>query len=81
MLLGFILRNVRLPRIPASAMSVIVWGLLFFFGIEIGSDNHIVGNFGFFGVKSIILAVAGIAGSIAMAWLTGYLFNRKGRKE
>lgn len=66
-LIGYGLRNSRLPKIPAQLMSVVVWFLLFFFGITVGANPEIINNIDRFGWQALVVALAGILGSCVAA--------------
>jgi len=77
-IIGYLFRNSKLPNIPAWVLQAIVWALLFFFGIVIGSDRNILDNLGIFGIKALFIAVAGMVGSIVMACILSRLLRKGG---
>lgn len=76
--IGYLMRNlVFLAKINKSA-SLTVCILLFVLGISMGSNNLIIGNMGKFGWQAIILAIAGISGSILASFVVFHFFFKKG---
>ena len=71
MLSGIVL-GVTLRRVPirfvSKIMVVLVWVLLFFLGVEVGSDQVIIGSLQGLGIEAFILTISGLAGSMAMAY-------------
>lgn len=59
----------RVIRFIPKVISVLIWVLLFFLGVEVGLDPRIIGNFRDLGAEALILTFAGLAGSMMMAWL------------
>lgn len=59
--LGLALRKKRLPRISA-VVTLLVWGLLFLLGVEVGGNPRVVGSLGSLGVEALVLAAAGAFG-------------------
>lgn len=55
-----------------------VFLLLFVFGVGIGSDSELTGHIAYFGRQALVLALLGVAGSFAAAWLLQRLLKRKG---
>lgn len=76
-LLGYLLRKKEIPNLPGWALSIIVWSLLFFFGIVLGTNKELVSNLDIYGLKALIIAIAGIAGSIAATLLLISLYRKK----
>lgn len=68
-LLGFGLRNVKLPSVPSWMMTLIIWVLLLVMGIPIGSNPEIIENFGSYGKTAIILGGLATLGSAGAAIL------------
>lgn len=57
-----------------------VWLLIFFFGISLGSNDEIVNDFGRFGFTAVVVALAGIAGSVLAAWFFGRYIDKSKKK-
>lgn len=79
-LAGFLLRRRRVPMPPASFLTWLVWGMLFVFGVSIGSNREIVGEMDVFGLRAFILALAGVVGSAAFSWILWKFLERRKRK-
>ncbi|MFV0587406.1 LysO family transporter [Bacteroides reticulotermitis] len=76
--IGYLMRNQNfLAKIDKSTSLTIVI-LLFVLGISMGSNSLIINNMGKFGWQAIILAVAGISGSILASFLVFHFFFKKG---
>ena len=64
---GWLLRRRSLPWLSALIM-VLIWLLLFFLGVEVGANETIIGALNDLGVEALLLAFAGLAGSVLLAW-------------
>lgn len=75
---GYLLRD-KSTKWLSPALTVLIWLLLFFLGVEVGANEHVLNGIKDLGLEALLLAVAGTAGSIALAWaLWRYISNRKG---
>ena len=63
---GILLRR-RPIRFISKVITVLIWILLFFLGVEVGTDPRIIGNLKGLGIDALVLTVSGLAGSMAMA--------------
>lgn len=79
--IGYAMRRVRFVKNAEKGVSVTVMLMLFTFGASIGADAGLMSNFAKYGVQAAILAVAGITGSLAAAYLLYLLSRKKSRKE
>lgn len=77
---GFLLRNVRQLRYIQYTSAWTVWVLLLVFGITLGGNESIVMNFIHFGFAAVIVAFAGVAGSVLAAWGVRSVKDNKRRK-
>lgn len=77
--LGYCFRHVVLFHKTEKTISITILCLLFFFGLSIGANRSLISNFSSFGLQALLLAVAGLFGSLIMSWITYRLFFR--RKE
>jgi uncharacterized membrane protein YbjE (DUF340 family) len=68
MAVGFLLRKRRLRVVP-HAVTVFIWLLLFFLGVEVGENPQVVSGIQELGLEALWLAIAGIAGTILFSWL------------
>lgn len=73
---GTLFRRRPIRFIP-KVISVLIWALLFFLGVEVGSDPRIIGNFKDLGAEALVLTLAGLAGSMMMAWLLWKAVSRE----
>ena len=65
--LGLLLRKQRLSWLGAL-ITVLVWLLLFFLGVAVGQNQRIIMGLKDLGLEALLLAFAGIAGSVVLAW-------------
>lgn len=79
-LIGYALRNSRIPKVPGQLLSVTVWCLLFFFGITVGANPAIINNIGHFGWQALVVALAGITGSCVAAWVLMSVLKRRNNR-
>lgn len=77
--LGYSFRHVVLFHKTEKTISLTILCLLFFFGLSIGANRSLISNFSSFGLQALLLAVAGLCGSLIMSWITYRLFFK--RKE
>ena len=73
---GILLRR-RPIRFISKVITVLIWILLFFLGVEVGTNPRIMGNFKDLGIEALVLTVSGLAGSMAMAWWLWRVVTRK----
>ena len=66
---GFLLRRLAISAHIGKAISVTIYVMLFFLGVKIGSDEHILSNLSALGLQALVLAVAGVAGSVLAAFV------------
>lgn len=80
---GRLLRHRRL-RYLGNVTNMLIWVLLFLLGVEVGSDERIVNGIATLGVEAVGVAIAGVAGSAALAsglWLWSKKRKEGGRDE
>ncbi len=78
---GFLLRG-KSDKWVSPALTVLIWLLLFFLGVEVGGNEHVLNGIKDLGLEALLLAVAGTAGSIALAWvLWRFIRSRKGGEQ
>lgn len=63
-----ILPKCRAMRHLETTTTWTVWLLILVFGISLGSNKEIVDNFMHYGIMAVIIAWAGVAGSVIGAW-------------
>lgn len=79
--IGFLLRNRKLPNLSHLTMGLI-WLLLFLLGLEVGHNDTLIRNLHALGLEALLLAAAGVLGSVIAARLLWvYLYRRKGAKR
>ncbi len=73
---GYLLRHWKLRFIHGLILTLI-WLLLFLLGLEVGTNETVVRQFGNLGFEAFILASAATLGSVLAAWLLWVSFKRK----
>lgn len=73
---GVLLRNVKALRHVGRTATWTVWLLIFVFGISLGSNDAIVNELAAFGFKALIVALAGVSGSVLAAWAIEHYVNK-----
>jgi uncharacterized membrane protein YbjE (DUF340 family) len=80
MAVGFLMRKRRLRVVP-HAVTVLIWLLLFFLGVEVGENPQVVGGIRDLGLEALWLAMTGIAGTVLFSWaLWKWVSRKKGGK-
>lgn len=75
---GLLLKNLSILKCLERTSTWTVWLLIFVFGISLGSNESIVSDFGRFGLSALLIALAGVAGSVLSAWcITGFIDRDK----
>ncbi len=78
---GWLLRR-RSFKFINTLLIVLVWALLFFLGVEAGENQAVIDGIKDLGMEALLLALAGTAGSIALAWvLWKYIRHKEGGKR
>ena len=81
MAVGFLLRKRQL-RIMPHAVTVLIWLLLFFLGVEVGENPQVIQGLSRLGMEALWLALAGLAGTILFSWaLWRWVNAKKGGKR
>lgn len=80
MAVGFMLRRRRMPWITA-VITVLIWLLLFFLGVDVGENEKIICGLRDLGLEALFLAFAGIAGSVLTAWGLWVIVQKKGNNR
>lgn len=65
---GVLLRR-RKARFLPHVITVLIWVLLFILGIEVGGNERVVRGLHTLGIEATVISLAGLAGSVLMAWL------------
>lgn len=79
-LTGFLLRKYNLSGC-GKIITLLIWGLLFLLGIEVGSNKQIIESIATLGIKAFILTIAAVLGSCFTAYILWYLlYKRKGNR-
>ena len=77
-IIGVFLRKRKMAlKIVDKFINVAIYLLLFLLGISVGGNQQIVRNFHEIGYYSLMVAVAGVLGSIIMAFFVYKLFYSK----
>ena len=77
--LGLLLRRISIVRRFGGALQYTVYAMLFVLGLSVGTNPGIMSRLGETGLQALLLASAGIAGSILAVLIAGRLFPE--RKE
>lgn len=67
MAVGFLLRKRQLKVVP-HAVTVLIWLLLFFLGVEAGENPQVVEGISNLGLEALWLAMTGIVGTVLFSW-------------
>ena len=78
---GFAGRKLKVLSHTGKAVSVTVLAMLFFLGVETGSDEQVLENFSALGLQALILALSGIAGSVVFAAVLYRILLRNRRER
>ena len=77
MLFGFIIRKKRYVIMLFDKLtSLSIYLLLFLLGLGVGSNELIINQFGQVGINAILLAFAGISGSVILSYFVYKFFKR-----
>ncbi|MCM1178377.1 MAG: lysine exporter LysO family protein [Clostridium sp.] len=77
---GFFLRKRNLSWVQRM-ITFLIWTLLFFLGIEAGSNRNVIDGLGTLGLEAVVMTMAFVIGSCVSAWaLWCLLYRRKGGK-
>ena len=79
MAVGFLMRKRRLKLVP-HAVTVLIWLLLFFLGVEVGENPQVIKGITSLGLEALWLALAGLAGTILLSWALWRWTRREGGK-
>ena len=75
---GWLLRHRRLSFI-SRVITVLIWVLLLCLGIEVGMNPQVISRLTDLGVEAVVMCLAGMAGSLALAWaLWRVVLKKKG---
>ena len=78
MAVGFLMRKRRLRVVP-HAVTVLIWLLLFFLGVEVGENPQVIQGISHLGVEALWLSLSGLVGTIAFSWaLWKWVSRQKG---
>ena len=78
MAVGFLLRGQRLKFVN-KAVTVLIWALLFFLGVEVGQNPQVLSGISNLGLEALWISLMGLAGTILFSWaLWRWVNSRKG---
>ena len=78
MAVGFLLRKRRLRVVP-HMVTVLIWLLLFFLGVEVGENPQVINGISRLGIEALWLSLAGLLGTVAFSWaLWRWVSGKKG---
>lgn len=75
---GLIFRNKPLKQLP-KAISIVIYILLFFLGVTVGTNEMIIENLHTLGVQAFIITIGALLGSITMSWLAYKYFFKQSK--
>lgn len=78
--IGIMLRRFRVLRHIERTATWTAWILIFVFGISLGANDEIVNDFARFGFTALIVAMAGVVGSVLAAWGIGNYIDKSQRE-
>ena len=73
---GFLFRGRRLTFVN-KAVTVLIWALLFFLGVEVGQNPQVLSGISNLGLEALWLSLTGLAGTILFSWALWRWVNRK----
>lgn len=79
MAVGFLLRKRRLRVVP-HAVTVLIWLLLFFLGVEVGENPQVINGISSLGLEALWLSLTGIVGTVLFSWALWRWVSKKGGK-
>lgn len=79
MAVGFLLRKRRLRVVP-HAVTVFIWLLLFFLGVEVGGNPQVIEGITSLGLEALWLSLAGLAGTVLFSWALWRWVSRNRRR-
>lgn len=68
-------------RSISKIITVLIWVLLFLLGVEVGGNPRVMGSMQSLGMDALVLTLAGLAGSMAMAWGLWRIVSRGDRSD
>ena len=81
MAVGFLFRNRRLTLVN-KAVTVLIWALLFFLGVEVGENPQVLSGISNLGLEALWLSMMGLVGTVLFSWiLWRWINSRKGGKS
>ena len=80
MAVGFLLRKRQLRIVP-HLVTMLIWLLLFFLGVEVGENPQVISGITTLGLEALCLSLVGIAGTVLFSWaLWRWVNSKKGGK-
>ncbi len=79
MAIGFLLRKRRLRVVP-HAVTVLIWLLLFFLGVEVGGNPQVIEGITSLGLEALWLSLTGLAGTVLFSWALWRWVSRNRRR-
>lgn len=75
-LTGLLLRN-RKMVFTGQFITVLIWLLLFFLGIEVGGNRRIIEGIASLGIEAVIITIPAVLGSCIAAWGLWYMVEKR----
>lgn len=76
MAVGFLLRGRRLTFVNKS-VTVLIWALLFFLGVEVGENPQVLSGISNLGLEALWLSLMGLVGTVLFSWALWRWINGK----
>ncbi|MDE6023348.1 MAG: lysine exporter LysO family protein [Muribaculaceae bacterium] len=73
-LVGYLMRNIKLLKYVGKSISWTICALLLFLGIAVGLNDNIINNLQSLGLQGFIFAILATFGSVSAAWLVDRIF-------
>ncbi|MDE6457162.1 MAG: lysine exporter LysO family protein [Muribaculum sp.] len=80
-LAGYLLRNRRVPQLPSSTISIVIWALLFLLGLSVGSNRNVIDHLSVYGIQALVIGSLATLGSVLAAYLLHKIASRRHRHE
>lgn len=75
---GFAGKKISFLSYIHQSISVTICCLLFFLGLSVGKNDHLISHFPVLGGQALLLAFLGTLGSVLAGWLVWRYFWKKG---
>jgi len=77
LVVGYFLRKYSFTRFVPRIITYLIFLLLFFLGLSVGSNEQVVKRFAFIGWDAFLISTAATLGSVLCAWFVYHFFFKK----